>query len=176
MTCVVGVEHPWGCELVADSQTTGGDSRPYRGRGMEKAVRRGRYLLAVAGISQFTEAFIRFQPPKPPVGAGVGFLRSEFVPALRRALRGDGLDLDNRDPEATVLEALIAVGGRLYLLDDGGGISVTDTGIYGIGGSSKYAVGALHAGASARDAVRIACELDVYTGLPVRRLTQSRQP
>lgn len=37
-----------------------------------------------------------------------------------------------------------------------------------VGSGSKYAMGAMAAGASARQAVSVACRLDPYSGLPVR--------
>lgn len=41
---------------------------------------------------------------------------------------------------------------------------------YAIGTGAEYAMGAMAAGASAKEAVKIACKLDPHSGLPVRTL------
>lgn len=43
---------------------------------------------------------------------------------------------------------------------------------HAIGSGTKAALGAMHFGATARQAVAIACKVDVYTGLPVHSLSR----
>ncbi len=43
---------------------------------------------------------------------------------------------------------------------------------HAIGSGTKAALGAMHMGATARQAIAVACKIDSYTGLPVRSLTR----
>ena len=43
---------------------------------------------------------------------------------------------------------------------------MTDSGVYGIGSGSKYAIGALQAGADWQTAMEIAEKNDIYTAAP----------
>lgn len=66
----------------------------------------------------------------------------------------------------------ILVGPRFgYRLESASMIPSKFKGPYAIGSGEEYAMGAMLAGCSALEAVKIAAKLDVYTGGPVRTLT-----
>ena len=173
MTCIVAVEYPWGCEVAADSLTTGSEYQRCSGPGMEKVARRGRFLLAAAGMGQFCEAMLLFDPPTPARADGIGFMRRQFIPALRDHFDEHGLPLEN-DTQDTYWEGVVALNGRIYLLDDAGCVSVPAAGVVGLGMAGPYAAGAVLAGATPRQAVRIAARLDVTAGPPAYSLRQRR--
>lgn len=46
---------------------------------------------------------------------------------------------------------------------------------FSVGSGEQYAMGALHMGASAEEAVRVACMLDAWTGFPVYTVSHRRK-
>ena len=72
---------------------------------------------------------------------------------------------DKLDKESGFL-ILIALKGILYEIDETCTISMRDDGVYGIGSGSKYAIGALQAGADWNTALTIAEKNDIYTAQP----------
>jgi ATP-dependent protease HslVU (ClpYQ) peptidase subunit len=61
---------------------------------------------------------------------------------------------------------LIALGGLIFELDDSLSVLMRDDGIYGIGSGSPYAIGALQAGATWKQAMQIATKNNVFTAPP----------
>ncbi len=175
MTTIIAIQTDEGATFWADGLTVGEAWRPFRGEGMEKVWRRGEYLLAAAGQGPIVEAFIAWAPP-PYVRdhrPAYRFMREDFVASLREHLARFDLALDN-DTDETKFEGLVAVGGRVYQLDDAGGILVTEDGLYGIGNGAPYALGALAAGAEPQKAVEIAARFDLFTGPPFLTAQQRR--
>jgi len=75
--------------------------------------------------------------------------------------------LDGEDGECPDFEGVaIAVRGKKVFgfYSQGRGVPCPEPKIGGQGSGFKLAMGAMHAGASAREAVKIACKLDCYTG------------
>lgn len=46
---------------------------------------------------------------------------------------------------------------------------------FAIGSGEQYAMGALHMGATAEEAVRVACKADAWTGFPIHTITHRRK-
>lgn len=171
MTAIVGVEFEWGCEIAADSLTTGPENQRCSGPGMEKLVRRGSFILGAAGMGNFCETLLTFEPPRAARADGIDFMRRVFIPALRDHFDEFDLPLENRTQD-TYWEGIAALNGRVYLLDDAGGVSVPAGGVVGLGAAGAYAAGAVMAGATPRKAILIAAQLDVTAGPPAISLKQ----
>lgn len=175
MTTIVGVQHEWGCEIVADGMTAVGDDRHFSAPGMEKIVERGPFLLAAAGLGPYTEPFMAFEPPKPrTTDTLMAFMREKFVPEYRAFLLAQtGKELNNEATDTTVFEGLVAVHGKLFMLSDDGSVLVSHDGVYGLGGGSNFALGAVAAGATAMEAVEIAISYHRLSGPPILRMEQA---
>lgn len=172
MTTIVGVEHVWGCTLMADGMTTGGDNRRYAGQGMEKIVKRGEYLLAPGGAGAACDAVAAWLPPPAQRKVDVKWMRSEFVPAMRAALREQGIELTGKEEPG--LEVLVAVHGRIYLIASDGTILTHQSGFMALGTGAAYAIGALWHGATPRQAMETAIAEDANTGYPIQVMKQPR--
>lgn len=85
--------------------------------------------------------------------------------SLKKCLKEKGYEKDKLDKDSGFL-VLIALKGNLYEIDETCTISMRDDGIYGIGSGSKYAIGALQAGADWNTALTIAEKNDIYTAQP----------
>lgn len=133
----------------------------------------------VAADSQSTAAFKRFDvvkihrvesgPFSGWVFGGAGKL-SLVMRMLGQIETGslEPLEADNTD-ETSAYGLL--VGPKLsYRIDSTSMIPMKFKGPYAIGSGEEFAMGAMLAGSTAADAVRIASKLDVYTGGPVRTL------
>lgn len=128
--------------IAADSRQTF-DGRPST---CEKLYRRAGAVIGLAGDEGSGLLFLDWY--------GTGRCRPELL------VVGEG------DFEALVLDDKA----RLWRFDKwcrGERISAK---YFAIGTGADAALGALHAGASARAAVRIACKIDINSGLPVRAL------
>lgn len=97
-----------------------------------------------------------------------GWLIDTLVPAWGRALNGAAeLDADNEAPFGM---ALVILAGRIFEI--GPDYGVCHLGPFGaIGSGSQFAIAAMHMGKSAKTAVEIASELDLYTGGEVKGVT-----
>jgi ATP-dependent protease HslVU (ClpYQ) peptidase subunit len=87
------------------------------------------------------------------------FAINKVVPTLKAALVEAGVDVNkssNDDDDKFELNLLIAINGTILEIDSDFAVGMNSTGFYGIGSGGDYAVGALHAGASTLDAMRIA--------------------
>ncbi len=135
-----------GTTLAADRQCTNGGT-PMPATKLFSAVHNGRrYLYGLSGTEDFA----------------VGF---------RRWCEGRGPQPDAPHGELTVL--CVDDKGRLWWA--GGRMIWTRVTApkWATGSGADYALGAMHAGASAVEAVRIASRLDVNTGLGVQTLTRT---
>ncbi len=170
MTAIVAVEREWGCEIAADGLTMGSEYQRCAGEGQEKIARRGKLILGAAGGGHFCEAVLLFDPPTPKPTDGIDWMRRVFAPALHDHLDERGLMLN--DTQDTWWEGVAVLNGRVYLLDDAGCVNRPAHGVIGLGVAGPYAAGAVMAGASVREAIKIAVRMDITAGLPVRVLTQ----
>lgn len=174
MTTIVAVEVQGDVLFAADTQSTAG-SRATSGR--TKVFANGSVVFGVAGAVRVADVLRFADLPSCPAGLkGVsleGWAVTELVPALQKALSESGA-LENSDGEVHAdFGALAAVNGRLFRVGSDfsliGGVKSTS-----IGSGSSYALGALRAGASPKEAVRIAAEFDVYTGAKVVEYSAER--
>lgn len=170
MTTIVGLQDRGYCWMAADSQTTDRD-RAFVSRRQNKIVQRGEYLIGVAGDGAACDiAQFMWRPPSPMQPDLYLHMVATAIPSLKKALVSNGFS-PSRDDDAT-LEMLIAVEGNLFHIASDFTVLMRDDGIYGIGSGSSYAIGALAAGASLEEAIEIAADNDMYTGLPCQVIRQ----
>lgn len=168
MTTIIGIQGSDGCVLAADSRTTGETGRPYCHEYVEKITERGPYMIACSGDADACDIIQhQWDPPKPPKRSQshYKFMVTEVSTSIKKCLKNKGYEKDKSDKEAGFL-FLIALNGTLYELDETCTVSMRDDGIYGIGSGSKYAIGALQAGADWNRALLISEKNDIYTSRP----------
>lgn len=167
MTTVIAVEGKYVTKFVADSRETQG----YRqNNDSVKIARNGEYTFASAGYARSIQVleFAKL-PPIPDTSVNNRtrvhhdtldrFFSLEIVPAIRSAFEEYG-DIDKLKRSSI----LVALKNRVYDVNGPcGAWARNSNGFYGIGSGSDYALGALAAGATPEEAVRIAGRYDTYT-------------
>jgi ATP-dependent protease HslVU (ClpYQ) peptidase subunit len=87
------------------------------------------------------------------------------APSIRFTLSVNGYQPDKESDDQDFI-FLIALNGIIYEIDDTLSVLMRDDGIYGIGSGASYAIGALQAGASWKQAMNIAAKNNVFTAPP----------
>ena len=176
MTTIIGVEKNDGSLLMADSRVTDDAGKIFSHPKMVKISERGAFLIAGAGeVLPCDIAQHAWQPPRVLARDKQDlyhFMVSKVMPSLRRCLKENGYNFDEAGDNR--FQFLIAVGGELFEVDDDLGISKSDTGFYGVGSGSSYALGALEAGADPEQAMDIASKLTAFTARPYMHKFQSK--
>jgi ATP-dependent protease HslVU (ClpYQ) peptidase subunit len=174
MTTILGVQYKNGFVIVADSQITDNE-RYYSHPDVKKIVKVGDYVIAGAGTSALVDVFqTDVQLPAVTVDTTTGlfkFLYSTFIPELRRLHAECGYT----PKESDGFEFLLGVKNQLFYIAGDYSIIRSDIGIYGLGTGSNYAIGAVSAGASPKEAVKIATKLDVNSGGYIQIVKQGEQ-
>ena len=169
MTTILGLQKKDHCLLVADSRTTDDEGRTYYHPDVTKITKRGKYLIAGAGLTQPCDIIQHnWTPPTPNAAAYKNlyhYMIAMVVPSMRTALTVNGYVPDKENEDADFI-FLIALGGTIFEIDDSLSVLMREDGIYGIGSGSSYAIGALHAGASWKHAMQIAAKNNVFTAPP----------
>ena len=80
----------------------------------------------------------------------------------------------SQDDDENAFSFLIALNGELFEIADDFSVSRDDSGFYGVGSGSSYAIGALHAGASIEQALSIASLNDAFTSAPFIYIEQEK--
>ncbi len=173
MTTIVGIQREDGCLLAADSRTTGETGRPYSHSKVQKITERGEFLIAGAGDPQACDIVQHIWeiPEFVEDEDAYKFMITKVAPSIRTCLKENGYEKDKDDKDGGFV-FLFAFRGTLYELDETFTVSMTDSGIYGIGSGSKYAIGALQAGAEWEEALAIAEKNDIYTCKPFVTFSQ----
>ena len=144
---------------------------------MQKITKRGKFLIAGAGLTQPCDIVQHiWKPPTPTPHAHKDlyhFMIESVVPSLRVTLGAYGYvpDKENTDQDFMFL---IAINGTIFELDETLSVLLRDDGIYGIGSGAPYAIGALQAGMNWRKAMQIAAKNNVFTAPPFVHVKQSR--
>lgn len=176
MTTIIGIQKPTYCMLVADSQVTTDDGRPFSHPEMVKISKVGKYLLAGAGDANACDIIQHtWKPPSPHSKKDIyHFMVSEVAPSLRSALKDADWFTNDKNSEDKSFDLLVAINGMIFQMDDSLTILMREDGIYGIGSGSSYAIGALQAGYTWQRAMIIAAKNDVYTSQPFQMVKQSK--
>ena len=177
MTTIVGVCRNGNVILGADSQVTDND-RPNMHKRMEKITKNNGYLIAGSGDSTPCDILQNmFIPPVPTVNERKDlylFMITKFVPSMREALEDGGWKKDQDDKDSG-FNFLIAFDGEMFDIGDDFSVLLNGDGIYGVGNGSKFAIGALYAGATVEKALEIAANNDIYTSGPFQIVKQQKQ-
>lgn len=176
MTTIVGLCKDGTVTLGADSQVTNGD-RINNSLIMEKITKNNGYLIAGSGDSTPCDILQHiFIPPVPTVAERKNlykFMITKFVPAMRECLEDNGYKADPKEDSG--FSMLIAYDGELFDIGDDFSVLLNDTGIYGVGNGSKYAIGALSVGATIEKALQVAADNDIYTSGPFQIVKQTKK-
>lgn len=176
MTTIVGVCKNGNVTLGADSQVTT-DSTIVNSLIMEKITKNNGYLIAGAGDASACDVLQHiFIPPVPTANDRKNlykFMITKFVPAMKECLEENDYKVDSSDKDSG-FSMLIAFDGEIFDISDDFSVLVSEDGIYGIGNGAKWAMGALHAGATVQEALEVAAKKDIYTSGPFQIIRQQK--
>jgi ATP-dependent protease HslVU (ClpYQ) peptidase subunit len=79
------------------------------------------------------------------------------------------------EDDETKFAFLILIGGEIFEIADDFSVTMDGKGYYGVGSGSDFAIGALSAGATIKEALKIASENDAYTSAPFIYHTQQKR-
>ena len=177
MTTIVGVQNADGCVIASDSRVAEG-GKVYTHPEMVKAVECGNYIIGGAGDYRALQVVLHgWNPPLLNAKAKQNlyeFVINKVAPSLKATLTEAGVDFgkssDNDDKFE--LQLIVGINGSLFEIDSDFAVAMNDTGLYAIGSGGDYALGALHAGATVLDAMRIAAINNNGTSAPFHILEQ----
>ena len=176
MTTIVGVCKNGNVTMGADSQVTV-DSTRVNSLIMEKITKNNGYLIAGSGDAGPCDILQHiFIPPIPTANERKNlykFMITKFVPAMRECLEENDYKTDPSDKDSG-FSMLIAFDGEIFDISDDYSVLVSEDGIYGVGNGAKWAMGALHAGASVQEALEVAAKKDIYTSGPFQIVRQQK--
>lgn len=160
MTTIIAIETAEGVEVGCDSQATGPDKVEME---QPKVFVNNGAVYGVAGTALLANEICHGDMPKPPDDAAKTdrWMTREVIPAIRTIIEEIAPKRSEDDFE---MHVLVVANGRAYEVGGNAGWIRNTAGIYALGSGGPYAVGAISAGASIRDALRIAAHHDPYTG------------
>jgi len=177
MTTIVSVQTTDGVLFGADSQVTASNGRKYSATRMVKITQRNDYIIAGSGeCAPCDLAQHLWIPPKPTVKDKrdlYHFMIATVVPSLKQCFKDNDYKV-NPDDDETAFSFLVAICGEVFEIADDFSISLDDSGFYGVGSGSGYAIGALHAGATVEQALSIAAKNDAFTSAPFIYIEQEK--
>ena len=176
MTTIVGVVKNGHVIMGADSLVTAGNSK-YIHPQMLKIINNNGYLVGGAGDASACDILMyMWVPPMPNANQRKNiykFMITDVVPSMKEALEENGYKIDKDDKESG-FEMLIALDGELFNISDDFSVLMDETGIYGVGSGSPWAIAALDAGATVEKALEIAEKRSPYTSGPFQIIKQSK--
>lgn len=162
MTTVVAVESKGTVTLGWDSQVTTG-MHGFEWAGSKVFVNNG-LIFGGAGYVRFLNILQYLQVPDFGGKDPDRYVVTQLIPRIQETLKdADAAELENGRLSTDSL-TLVVVKNRVYDIGTDLSWSRRRDGIYAIGSGSRYAVGALSAGADIRSALRIASKHDIGTG------------
>ena len=169
MTTIIGLEYPKSAIIVADSQTTDANGYIYNHPDVKKIAERGPFLVAGSGeVLPCDVAQHIWEPPVPTKADYKNlyhFMIAKAMPSLRKCLTDNGYNFDEDNKELR-FQFIVAIGGEIFDIDQECSVSKNTSGVYAAGSGASYALGALHAGADAFEAMEIASKLTAFTAGP----------
>jgi hypothetical protein len=175
MTTLIGIEYDDSCVLIADSRTTDDSGYIYTHPNVKKISESNGYLIAGSGeVLPCDVAQHIWEPPVPTKSDKKDlfhFVITRAMPSLRRCLSSNGFNFDEPKTEQR-FQFLIALCGEIFDIDHELAVSKNISGVYAAGSGAPYALGALHAGADAYEAMEIASKLTAFTAGPYLSKTQ----
>lgn len=181
MTTIIGVQYKDKAVLVADSRVTDDGGRIYSHPKMQKITERNGFLIAGAGeVAPCDIANHIWNPPKPTVKDKEDvyhFMITKVMPSLRKCLVDNGYNFDESHDKAKDglrFQFLIVVAGEIFDISDDLSVCMDESGLYGIGSGSPFALGALSVGAKPIKAMEAAAKLSAFTAAPFQVVEQSK--
>jgi hypothetical protein len=169
MTTIIGIEYDHSCLLVADSQTTDDNGFIYNHPDVKKLSERGSFIIGGSGEVLPCDVTQHIWEPPTPTAKDrkdlYHFMIVKAMPSLRKCLTDNGYNFDESKSESR-FQFLMAVDGELFDIDHDLSVSKNNSGIYAAGSGASYALGALHAGVDAHEAIEIAAKLTAFTAGP----------
>ena len=169
MTTIIAIQQKNKVLFGADSQVTSSSGRIQRHKEMIKISERGPFIIAGSGECAPCDIAQHIWNPPRPTGNEwkdlYHFMIAKVVPSLKACFKENEYKWDIDEDEAKFC-FLIAIAGQVFELADDMSISLNDTGFYGVGSGSSYAIGALEAGSSLSESLEIAARNDAYTSSP----------
>lgn len=177
MTTIVAVQSDDGVLFGADSQVTAANGRKYSATRMVKISERNGYIIAGSGECAPCDIAQHIWSPPIPTAKDkrdlYHFMIAKVIPSLKQCFKDNDYKV-NQDDDETAFSFLIALDGELFEIADDFSISLDDSGFYGVGSGSSYAIGALHAGATVEQALMIAANNDAFTSAPFIYIDQEK--
>jgi ATP-dependent protease HslVU (ClpYQ) peptidase subunit len=178
MTTIIGLEHKDRCFLVADSQTTDEGGRIYTHPEVEKITANGSFLIAGSGETLPCDIAQHIWESPVPTRQDredlYHFMIKKAMPSLRKCMTENGYNFDEDNKEVR-FQFIMAIGGEIFDIDQELSISKSADGVYAAGSGAPYALGAIHAGADAYEAMEIASKLTAFTSGPYISREQPRK-
>jgi ATP-dependent protease HslVU (ClpYQ) peptidase subunit len=169
VTTIIAVQANQSVLFGADSQVTAPNGRKYSAKQMVKISQRNGYIIAGSGeCAPCDIAQHIWMPPTPTVKDKKDlyhYVIAKVIPSLKQCFKENDYKV-NPDDDENAFSFLIALHGQLFEIADDFSVSRDDSGFYGVGSGSSYAIGALHAGASIEQALTIAAKNDAFTSAP----------
>ena len=178
MTTIIAVQYDDKAVIGADSQTTGATGRKASHAQMVKVTQRGDFI--VAGSGECAPCDIAQHIWVPPVPAAKDwnnlyhFMIAKVVPSLKACFKENEYKWDVEDDE-TKFAFLMIIGGEVFEIADDFSVCLDGKGYYGVGSGSDFAIGALSAGATLKEALKIASDNDAFTSPPFIYHTQQKR-
>jgi ATP-dependent protease HslVU (ClpYQ) peptidase subunit len=162
MTTIVAMQGSTIATIGAESYTTYGD-RPFVHKDIKKIIHSGRWLIATAGDANACDLIANVWKPPTPRGKKslYEFVSTTVIKSLRKMFADNNY---TQQPKDDGFDLLLAINGEVFQITNDFTILRSSTGIYGIGSGADYAVGALMAGATVEEALKIAIKLDINSG------------
>ena len=178
MTTIIGVQAVNGCVIASDSRVAEG-GKVYTHPEMVKAAERGSYIVGGAGDYRALQVVLHgWQPPVVSAKAKQNlyeFVINKVAPSLKSTLVEAGIEFNKGSEDSDnkfELQLIIGINGTLFEIDSDFAVAMNDTGFYAVGSGGDYALGALHAGVTVLDAMRIAALNNNETAPPFHILEQ----
>lgn len=170
MTTILAIQYEEGFQIAADSFVTENE-RPYKHKKVGKITQNGEYIIAGAGNSRFCDSIqYAWTPPRYDGSDIYRFIVSVFIPAMRRQHEESGCVVDKDD----VFKFIVGLDNTLFYIPEDYSVLMSDTGIYGAGTGAPYGIGALQAGATLKEAMKIAINNDINSGGNVQILKRGK--
>lgn len=162
-------------KIAWDSQATAGSRATF---GINKVVKiNDQFAIGVAGYARYANPLHRASVNKihpfdlnQPDFDGYGWLLDEAVPAWMKAVKKELANAPSEDADAPYGSVLVALGGKVYTVDWDFAVMPVES-FAAIGSGSDFANTAMHLGKSAKQAVEIAAQLDLFTGGLTKEMT-----
>lgn len=161
MTTIIAKETPNGVQIGFDSLCTGYDSFELE---QKKVFVNNGVIYGVAGRLLVATELKQADLPAPPSDPNANiekWLTVRLLPHLRRILNEVA---PRRGDDSFSMQILVVIHNKVYEIGSDTCWTRRTDGTYTVGSGSPYAFGALATGASVSHALRVAAEVDPYTG------------